>query len=222
MKLSDSTINLLRNFSTINQSILFKQGTKLRTISVMKNILAEANIDEDLPQEFGIYDLGQFLNSLSLFQDPDLTFTGESHVTIKEGRQRSKYFFADPSVIVSPPEKSISLPSVDVEFTLKSAQLDRLLKAASVYHLTDLSVIGADGEIKLMVHDRRNDTSNDFSIVVGETQKNFSLHFKVENIKIVPGTYDVSISKKLLSKFKSSEYDLTYYIALEPDLTWND
>ena len=183
---------------------------------------AEANIDEDLPQEFGIYDLGQFLNSLSLFQDPDLTFTGESHVTIKEGRQRSKYFFADPSVIVSPPEKSITLPSVDVEFTLKSAQLDRLLKAASVYHLTDLSVIGADGEIKLMVHDRRNDTSNDFSIVVGETQKNFSLHFKVENIKIVPGTYDVSISKKLLSKFKSSEYDLTYYIALEPDLTWND
>ena len=86
----------------------------------MKNILAKLNIDEDLPQEFGIYDLGQFLNSLSLFQDPDLTFTGESHVTIKEGRQRSKYFFADPSVIVSPPEKSITLPSVDVEFTLKS------------------------------------------------------------------------------------------------------
>ena len=222
MKLSDRTVNLLRNFSTINQSILFKQGTKLRTISVMKNILAEANVDEDFPQEFGVYDLGQFLNSLSLFQEPELNFTGESFVTVKEGKQRSKYFFADPSVIVSPPEKTISLPSVDVEFTLKSAQLDRLLKAAGVYHLTDLSVVGNGKEIKMVVSDRKNDTSNDFSIVVGETTKTFGLHFKVENIKIVPGTYEVKISKKLLSQFKSSEYDLTYYIALEPDVTWED
>ena len=116
MKLSDRTVNLLRNFSTINQSILFKQGTKLRTISVMKNILAEANVDEDFPQDFGVYDLGQFLNSLSLFQEPELNFTGESFLTVKEGKQRSKYFFADPSVIVSPPDKKLSLPTVDVEF----------------------------------------------------------------------------------------------------------
>jgi hypothetical protein len=222
MKLSDRTVNLLRNFSSINQSILFKQGNQLRTISVMKNILAEANIDEEIPQEFGVYDLGQFLNSLSLFQEPELNFTGESFVTVKEGKQRSKYFFADPSVIVSPPEKSITLPTVDVEFTLKSAQLDRLLKAAAVYHLTDLSVVGDGKEIKMVVSDRKNDTSNDFSIVVGETDKTFELHFKVENIKIVPGTYEVKISRKLLSQFKSAEYDLTYYIALEPDLTWKD
>ena len=222
MKLSDRTVNLLRNFSTINQSILFKQGNRLRTISVMKNILAEANIDEDIPQEFGVYDLGQFLNSLSLFQEPELNFTGESFVTVKEGKQRSMYFFADQSVIVSPPEKSITLPSVDVEFTLKSAQLDRLLKAAAVYHLTDLSIVGNGKEIKLKVHDRKNETSNDFSIIVGVTDKNFELHFKVENIKIVPGTYEVKVSRKLLSEFKSSEYDLTYYIALEPDLTWED
>ena len=222
MKLSDRTVNLLRNFSTINQSILFKQGTKLRTISVMKNILAEANVDEDFPQEFGVYDLGQFLNSLSLFQEPELNFTGESFVTVKEGKQRSKYFFADPSVIVSPPDKSITLPTVDVEFTLKSAQLGRLLKAAAVYHLTDLSIVGDGKEIKLKVHDRKNETSNDFSIIVGVTDKTFELHFKVENIKIVPGTYDVRVSRKLLSEFKSSEYDLTYYIALEPDVTWND
>ncbi len=222
MKLSDRTVNLLRNFSSINQSILFKQGNQLRTISVMKNILAEANIDEEIPQEFGVYDLGQFLNSLSLFQEPELNFTGESFVTVKEGKQRSKYFFADPSVIVSPPEKSITLPTVDVEFTLKSAQLDRLLKAAAVYHLTDLSIVGDGKEIKLKVHDRKNETSNDFSIIVGVTDKTFELHFKVENIKIVPGTYDVRVSRKLLSEFKSSEYDLTYYIALEPDVTWND
>ena len=222
MKLSDRTVNLLRNFSTINQSILFKQGTRLRTISVMKNILAEANIDEDFPQDFGVYDLGQFLNSLSLFQEPELNFTGESFVTVKEGKQRSKYFFADPSVIVSPPDKQLSLPSVDVEFSLTSSQLDRLLKAAAVYHLTDLSVVGNGEEIKLKVHDRKNDTSNDFSIIVGVTDKEFELHFKVENIKIVPGTYEVKISRKLLAEFKASEYDLTYYIALEPDLTWKD
>ena len=199
MKLSDRTVNLLRNFSTINQSILFKQGTRLRTISVMKNILAEANIDEDFPQDFGVYDLGQFLNSLSLFQEPELNFTGESFVTVKEGKQRSKYFFADPSVIVSPPDKQLSLPSVDVEFSLTSSQLDRLLKAAAVYHLTDLSVVGNGKEIKLKVHDRKNDTSNDFSIIVGVTDKEFELHFKVENIKIVPGTYEVKISRKLLA-----------------------
>ena len=222
MKLSKSTLDVLTNFKEINQSILFKQGNQLRTISVMKNILAEANIDEDFPQDFGVYDLSQFLNSLGLFQEPELNFTGQSFVNIKEGKQRSKYFFADPSVIVSPPEKSITLPSVDVEFTLRSAQLDRLLKAAGVYHLTDLSVVGNGKEIKMVVSDRKNDTSNDFSIVVGETTKTFGLHFKVENIKIVPGTYEVKISKKLLSEFKSSEYDLTYYIALEPDVTWED
>ena len=222
MKLSDRTINLLKNFASINQSILFKQGNQLRTISVMKNILAEANIDEDFPQDFGVYDLSQFLNSLGLFQEPELNFTGESFVNIKEGKQRSKYFFADPSVIVSPPEKSITLPTVDVEFTLKSSQLDRLLKAAAVYHLTDLSVVGDGSEIKMVVADRKNDTSNDFSIVVGETDKKYQLNFKVENIKIVPGTYEVKISRKLLSQFKSAEYDLTYYIALEPDITWED
>ena len=222
MKHTDRPINILKNFASINQSILFKQGSQLRTISVMKNILAEANIDEDFPQDFGVYDLSQFLNSLGLFQEPELNFTGESFVNIKEGKQRSKYFFADPSVIVSPPEKSITLPTVDVEFTLRSSQLDRLLKAAGVYHLTDLSVIGDGKEIKMVVLDRKNDTSNDFSIIVGETDKKFSMNFKVENIKIVPGTYEVKISRKLLSQFKSAEYDLTYYIALEPDITWED
>ena len=222
MKLSDRTINLLKNFASINQSILFKQGKSLRTISVMKNILAEANIDEDIPQEFGVYDLSQFLNSLGLFHEPELNFTGQSFVNIKEGKQKSKYFFADPSVIVSPPDKSITLPTVDVEFTLKSSQLDRLLKAAGVYHLPDLSVVGDGKEIKMVVSDRKNDTSNDFSIVVGETDKKYQLNFKVENIKIVPGTYEVKIPRKLLSQFKSAEYDLTYYIALEPDITWED
>ena len=134
MKLSDKTLSLLKNFSTINQSILFKQGNKLRTISVMKNILAEATVDEELPKDFGIYDLSQFLNGIgNLYHDPELDFEADNYVVIREGRSRSKYFFADPNVIITPPEKSITLPSEDVTFQLSTDQLDKLLKAAAIY-----------------------------------------------------------------------------------------
>ena len=220
MKLSEKTLTLLKNFSNINQSILFKQGSSLRTISVMKNILAEATIDEDLPTDFGIYDLGQFLNGLALHTRPELDFQNEGYVYIKEGRMRSKYFFADPKVIVTPPEKEITLPSEDVSFTLSTDQLDKLLKAAGIYQLPDLTVVGRNGVVKIQVRDKKNDTSNDFAITVGETDDSFEFNFKVENIKILPGTYDVVVSKKLLSRFTSQNYDLRYYIALEPDSTF--
>ena len=220
MKLSDSTLSLLKNFSTINQSILFKKGNRLRTISVMKNILAEATISEELPQDFGIYDLGQFLNGMALHQSPELDFKNEGHVVIREGKMRSKYFFADPNVIITPPDKPIELPSEDVSFELSTDQLDKLLKAAGIYQLPDLSVVGGEGVVKVLVRDKKNDTSNDFSIVVGETESIFSFNFKVENIKILPGTYEVVVSQKLLSRFTSKNHDLTYYIALEPDSTF--
>ena len=220
MKLSDSTLSLLKNFSAINQSILFKQGTKLRTISVMKNILAEATITEELPRDFGIYDLNQFLNGLSLHNSPDLDFQEDNYVVIKEGRSRSKYFFADPQVIVTPPDKTFLLPSEDVTFDLSTDQLDKLLKAAAIYQLPDLSVVGENGAVKLLVRDKKNDTSNDYSVTVGETDKQFSFNFKVENIKILPGNYEVVVSSKLLSRFRSKNQDLTYFIALEPDSTF--
>ena len=220
MKLSDKTLTLLKNFSSINQSILFKEGNNLRTISVMKNILAEATIEEELPKDFGIYDLNQFLNGLSLHSSPDLDFDNDQYVVIKEGRSRSKYFFADPSVIVAPPEKEITLPTEDVCFQLTSQQLEKLKKAASVYQLPDISVIGEAGVIKLVARDKKNDTSNDFSIVVGETDTDFVFNFKEENLKIVPGNYDVVVSEKLLSRFQNQNIDVTYYIALEPDSTF--
>ena len=210
MKLSDKTLTLLKNFSNINQSILFKHGSSLRTISVMKNILAEAHIDEEIPKDFGIYDLNQFLNGLALHQKPELDFEDDSYVVIKEGRMRSKYFFADPKVIVTPPDKEITLPSEDVSFQLSTSQLDKLLKAAAIYQLPDLAVVGGDGVVKVLVRDKKNDTSNDFSIVVGETDKKFSFNFKVENIKIVPGTYDIVVSQKLLSRFTCQNYSLKY------------
>ena len=220
MKLSDKTLSVLKNFSTINQSINFKQGSSLRTISVMKNILAEVTIDEELPKDFGIYDLGQFLNGLSLHNNPELNFEADNYVVIKEGRSRSNYFFADPSVIVTPPEKEINLPSEDVSFELSTDQLDKLLKAAAIYQLPDLCVVGGAGVVKIMVRDKKNDTSNDFSVIVGETNEEFSFNFKVENIKILPGTYEVVVSKELLSRFTSKNYDLRYWIALEPDSTF--
>ena len=221
MKLSDKTLSFLKNFSTINQSLLFKQGTKLRTISVMKNILAEVTIDEELPKDFGIYDLTQFLNiNTTLFQSPELDFENEGYVMIREGRQRQRFFFADPSVIVTPPDKSLELPTEDVSFELKTDQLDRLLKAAAISQLPDLCVVGENGAVKLLVRDKKNDTSNDYSVTVGDTDKEFSFNFKVENIKILPGTYNVTVSSKLLSKFTSTNHDLTYYIALEPDSTF--
>ena len=220
MKLSDKTLTLLKNFSGINQSILFKEGNSLRTISVMKNILAEATIEEELPKDFGIYDLNQFLNGLALHQNAELDFENNSYVVIKEGRSRSKYFFADPNVIVTPPDKSINLPSEDVCFLLDTKELDRLLKAAAVYQLPDLSVVGEAGVVKLVVRDKKNDTSNDFSVIVGETDDVFTFNFKVENIKIIPGSYEVVISSKLLSQFKNTLYSVTYWIALEPDSTF--
>jgi hypothetical protein len=220
MKLSESTVSLLKNFSSINQSILFKEGQKLRSISVMKNILVEANVSEEFPKDFGIYDLNQFLNGLSLHSSPDLDFDNDQYVVIKEGRSRSKYFFADPSVIVAPPEKEITLPTEDVCFQLTSQQLEKLKKAASVYQLPDISVIGENGVIKLVARDKKNDTSNDFSIIVGDTETEFVFNFKEENLKIVPGNYDVVVSEKLLSRFQNQNIDVTYYIALEPDSTF--
>jgi len=220
MKLSDQTLNILKNFAGINNSILVKQGTQLRTISVAKNILAEANIEEDFPRDFAVYDLNQFLNGLSLHQDPDLDFSPDSYISIKEGKRRVKYFYADPNVIVSPPEKEITLPSEDVHFQLESSSLEKLLKAAAVYQLPDLSAVGEAGVVKLVVRDKKNDTSTVFAVVVGETDKEFSFNFKVENIKIIPGAYDVVVSQKLLSKFTNTNCNLKYYIALEPDSTF--
>ena len=220
MNLSEKTLTILKNFAGINNSILVKKGNNLRTISVAKNILAEAEIVEDFSRDFAIYDLNQFLNGLGLHQDPDLDFKEESYLTIREGKRRVKYFFADPNVIISPPEKEISLPTEDVHFQLDSVTLEKLLKAAAVYQLPDLSAVGGAGVVKLVVRDKKNDTSNEFAIVVGETDKEFSFNFKVENIKILPGTYDVVVSSKLLSQFTNSTYNLKYFIALEPDSTF--
>ena len=220
MKLSEKTLTVLKNFAGINNSILVKGGKQLRTMSVAKNILGEAQIEEDFPRDFAIYDLNQFLNGLGLYQDPDLDFEADNYVVIREDQWDVKYFFSDPQVICSPPDKAITLPSEDISFKLETAVLEKLVKQAAVYQLPDLSAIGRNGNIELVVRDKKNDTSNIPRIVVGQTDKEFTFNFKMENIKIIPGSYDVSISSKLLSEFSNSKYDMKYYIALEPDSTF--
>ena len=222
MKLSDKTLVILKNFAGINNSILVKRGDSLRTISLAKNILAEANIKEEFPRDFAIYDLNQFLNGLGLHQDPELDFREDSFLSIREGKRRVKYFFADPQVITAPPEKTLTHPTQDVCFQLDSVTLEKLLKAAAVYQLPDLSAIGEAGVVKLVVRDKKNDTSNEFAIVVGETDREFIFNFKVENIKIIPGAYNVVISSKLLAQFTNENHNLKYFIALEPDSTFSE
>jgi len=223
MQLSEKTLKILQNFTTINQSLSFKEGRKLRTISVMKNVLAEAEIEEYIPKDFAIYDLPQFLNTLALYRDPDIDVSSNpSFAHIKSGtHSRSKYFFSDPSVIIAPPEKEMILPSEDVSFILQEDQLAKMLKSASILQLPDLAVVGDEGVVKTVVSDRKNDTSNESAIVVGQTDKTFSFNFKIENIKLIPGSYQVTISSKNLARFYNSSYKLTYFIALEPDSNYD-
>ena len=220
MKLSKGTLDILKNFSNINPSITFKEGQELSTLSIQRNILSRAVVEEKFPKDFAIYDLGEFLSGLSLFENPDFDFQNDNYVVIQDSKCESRYFFADPSTITSPPENRAEIPSKDVCFIVSWSDLSNLIKAAAIYSVSDLAVVGDGSEIKLVVRDKKNDTSNAHEEVVGETDATFNFNFKVENIKILPGTYDVVVSQKLLSRFTSKNHDLTYYIALEPDSTF--
>ena len=220
MKISSETLNVLKNFATINSSIVVKSGSTIRTISPVKNILAEYKCSEAFEQDIALYDLNEFLGGLTLFKDPEFILESESHMTIKSGRSKVKYFFSDPTLILTPPDKDIVMSGELVEFELGEEVLSSLLKAANVYQLKDMSLIGEDGEINLVVRNKDNDTSNNFSAKVGETDKKFVFNFKIENIKIIPDVYKVLVSSLNISKFTSSKYNLEYWIALEPDSTF--
>ena len=221
MKLSSDTINLLKNFSDINPNILVKEGNKLSTISTMKNILAEADISESFDQEFAIYDLPEFLRSIDLFAKPKLEFNGGSNVMIADenSKQKIKYFFADKSVITAP-SKSITMPESFVSFTLKKEMFEKLMKGVTTLNLPDVSVVGDGKNITLRASDRKNNTSNTYSVDVGESDKKFEAHYKAENFKLVTDDYDVAISSQKISHFTNRSRPVQYWIALEPDSTF--
>ena len=218
MNLSSDTVSLLKNFSDINQNILVKPGNKVQTISTMKNILAEAEISEKFESEFAIYDLPEFLRSVELFEKPELKFNGGSNVQIADSnsKQAIKYFFADKSVIVSP-TKNITMPDKEVTFTFKKETFAKLLKAATTLNLPDVAVKGDGKSIKIIATDKKNKSSNEYSLTVGETDKKFNAYFKTENFKMVTDDYDVAISKQKISHFVNRNKSIQYWIALEPD-----
>lgn len=218
MNLSTDTLAILKNFSEINNNILFKPGSKLNTISAMKNILAEATITEKFDTEFGIYDLNEFLRAVELFEKPAIKVNGVNYALISDekSKQAIKYFFADKSVLVSP-QKGINMPDKTVTFTLKKDDFARIQKAATTLNLPDIAIKGNGKIISFVATDKKNKSSNDYSLNVGETDKTFTAYFKADNFKIISDDYDVAISKAKISHFINRSKPVQYWIALEPD-----
>ena len=222
MKISNKTLDILKNFSEINQSILIKEGKNLKTVSALKNILAHAEVEEDFPQDFAIYQLNEFIGVLSTMSNPELSFNDKYVLLKQENGANTKYFFADPSVVVSP-EKDVKMPSEDIKFSLSEKQYNDLMKMSSILQLNDVMIKGCtkSNKMHLAVTNKKNDTSNDYSVQVGDDVKEpFKMYFKTENLKMVAGDYDVFISSQGISHFKNKAENLEYWIALEPDSTY--
>lgn len=213
MKLSESTVSVLKNYSTINQNLLIREGSVLNTMSAMKNIVAQSTVDEKFPQQIAIYDLNEFLASMSLFDSPDLKFKDDFVIMSEEGKKSSlKYWYSDPSVVTTV-TKEINMPECEVKFTLSSDILSNVQKAAAVIGAPDMVLENGS----LRVTDKKNDTANAYSIDVVDTDDVYKFWFKVENLKLLSGDYDVSISSKRISHFKNTNVDIEYFIALEPE-----
>ena len=224
MKLSSNTTMVLKNFATINQNLVIKEGSELLTMSSMKNIVAKATVEENFPKEIAIYDLNEFLASLSIFKSPVLEFE-EQYLTIKEEDQPHKkltYFYSDPSVVQSP-TKTITMPSEEVKFHLDMNKLLEMKRAAGVIGSPDMVLQKSSGSSSLLVKDKKNDTANNYSSDIStDGDGEYKFFFKVENLKLFDGDYDVKISSKNISHFKNDKSSIEYWIALEPESTYSN
>lgn len=219
MKLSENTLGVLKNFSLINSGLVLQQGKTQKTISPEKSILVEVELEDAIPNQFGIYDLNQFLGNVTTLGNPDLTFE-EKSVLMNDGEITLNYYSCSTNLIVSPPDKELKLKQVDVSFRLTNATLSKLLKLAAMNNLTHLSVVGKNGEIRLQTHEKANDTSNHASFKLNDYDgADFAASFKVENIKLIPGDYDVEIQLGAFAKFTAIsgifKDKIKYFIALE-------
>jgi hypothetical protein len=218
MKLSKETFNIIKNYASINNNLVIKPGNKLSTIAVGNTIFSYTNVAEVFPLEFAIYDVNELLSVLSLFNDPDLEFT-EKYLTLKEGNSSLKYFAAaNTSNLVIPPNKEVDLTS-DINFDLPASTLNTIRQTAPVLKVTDISIIGNGETISVAVADKKNATSNNYSVQLGTTTKEFKVNVKVDNIKMLPGDYSVTVANKGI-KFKSKTTDLVYFVAIEADSTF--
>ena len=222
MKIKQGTIDLLKNFSTINSNMLIRTGNKITTISPVKNIVAEATVSETFPTEFGVWDLNKLLGTISLFDDADFSFD-EKFMTISgKGGSSVKYYYCEPRLLTVL-DKEIKMPEGVVSFELTQKMFNEIQKAASVLQLPDMCLRTESGSIELVVLDKQDSTSNNYSINVGPAEDNqdFCFYFKVENLKLLPGDYDVVVSDGVVSQFTSKSSDLRYWIALESDSVYN-
>ena len=216
MKLSESTINVLKNFATINAGMQFKEGSVVRTINKGQNVLGKATIKESFEKDFVIYDLNRFLSLYSSLNDPEIVVNADSNnITIKSGTSKTTYGLADESMIVAPPAKELKIENAEVNFRLTKEDMSQVLKLSGILGLPNIAVIGDGTSISISALDVKNPDSDDFSIKVGETSANFKLIFVTENLKMVPGTYDVAISSKGISHFKHATDAIEYWIATE-------
>lgn len=219
MRISKDTLAIIKNFAQLNTNLVFKPGNNITTITATKTVMADAAVAEMFPQEFGIYDLNQFLGVMSLFDTPELTFT-DSYVLIEENHNSVKYYAASPSVLTSvPPLKK--LPAPDVEFQLTQQMINQIHKVAAILSTDDVIVVGDGDTVKLMIGDKKNPTSNTFASVVGSTDKRFQINLKAQNLKLLSGDYAVKIAGKRVACFSATSQPLNYYIALELDSTFD-
>jgi hypothetical protein len=217
MKLSDNTLTLLKNFATINQGIMFKKGKTLRTVSSQKNVMAEATINEEIPTDFGVYDLNNFLSVLSLHKDDPVLDFQDNNVLISglQGRSKIKYRFCAPHMIVAAPDKAIVMPEPEISFSLSQEDFDWILKAASVLSSPFIAIESDGDKLSVMTFDPQNDSAHTESLEIASNSKKFKMLFKVENLKMISGAYDVKISSKGISNFKHKTLNLQYWIATE-------
>ena len=216
MKLSNETITLLKNYSTINPSVLFKQGNTLATISPQRSIFAKANITEDVPRQFAVAELNKFLGVLSMFKDPELNFN-DNHVEICSGSKKVRYTYADVSAIITPPEKELKFPEAEVEFELKADDLNAAVKALSVLSLPELAITGDGENVMIQAISSKNSTADNYSQVVATADKKFRAILKTENLKLLNKDYKVSVAKNIV-KFEAD--DITYFVAVEANSTF--
>ena len=220
MKLSKETTEILKNFAAINPSLLFQSGSVQKTVSPQKTVLAKANISESFDTEFAIYDLSQFISTVTMFEDPDIDL-GKESLTISNGKARTILRYAKSDLIQSPSSKEINLPSTDINFTLDADALQSALRAAGVLGLPELALVGKGGRAYLSAIDSRNDGSNTFDYQVGESSVNYRMIFKIDNLKVLNREYDVTVSAKGISHFKSKAGDVEYWIATEQSSAYN-
>lgn len=217
MKLSAETIEILKNYATVNPSILVREGNVLSTCSPQKSIYARATVTETFPKQFAIYELNKFLGVLSLFDEPDLSFN-EKTISIQSGKQTMTYTCADPSMIISPPEKELNFPTPDIEFEVNQEDLQKVIRAGGVLQLPEISVVGKNGKISIAATNGKNPTTDLYSVEVADTDKTFNMIFKADNImKLISSDYNVKLTSKLISKFTSKSSVNVYYVAAEKD-----